>query len=171
MAVHRLEFGFVDYRDPKGDLCSLYFQRTISGKGRGILRTGPEQKDVRLTAPSSFVRCCDVIAGYTDVVRVWGLSNRNVRGSIEGNRWVVQVGSGDVVARGLTYPGFDTPHEIVHGLTVCMTFNWFLDGQAEEALEGETYHEYKRQTEHDVPAKGFSTTWSIGRHVSGERAA
>jgi hypothetical protein len=161
MASHRLEFGFLDYRSDREDMGSLYFLRNAQGKGKAVLRRGGSTKDVRVTAPTSFVRACDVIADCSRVFRVWGISNLNVRGSVEGTSWSVCVGTGDEVARGVLTLDFSTPHEIVHGLAVCMCYRWMQQEDGLDPLEGESRVEYKRETSREVPCPGFQTLWSF----------
>lgn len=162
MASHRLEFGFVDFLDNKGKAGSLYFLRTSQGRGKAILRLVEELGSVRITAPTSFVRAADQIADASQVLRVWAMSNRNVRGECVARRWTVKVGSGDVVADGKVYPGFESPHELVHGVTVCMTFDWLL-GKVVAPLEHEPDNGVKTGLGSHTPVRGFETSTFVQR--------
>lgn len=158
MASHRMELGFLDFGARKEARGSLYFVRLANGRGRSLLRTGLGGRDVRLSNPVSFVRACDVISGEPVVSMAWAISSLNVRCTVQRRRWSVFLPSGDCVARGRLVDQFRTPHELVHGMVLAMTFDWLGSGDV-EPMESEGRAEYKRKTSRDVPAPGFRADW------------
>lgn len=114
--MSRVEFGYVDFVSRSYQEGRLTFFRTSAGRGRAFI-TLPDTRE-QIFQPSSFARACDQIADARQVLRAFMWNELMMRGIVvEGRLWRVESGAGEVMASGKVLDVFDTPHEIVHGLT------------------------------------------------------
>lgn len=145
--MSRVEFGYVDFVSRSYQEGRLTFFRTSAGRGRAFI-TIPDTRE-QIFQPSSFARACDQIADAKQVTRAFMWNELAMRGIIvNGRSWRIESSSGDVMAAGIVLDVFDTPHEIVHGLSVAVATI------AHPSLDAET-SERENVKSGQIIAKGF----------------